>query len=178
VRGSTEGKRFARWWRDRLHDFCIDDIPQGLFTDQRWCDHVPVFFPTSVIIRDPGMNLASWNLSQRPVTVSNGDYVIEGNPVRLVHFTKALSVGPAMTLRYAGDNLSVAEMWRWYLEQLESAGKKLGRQPDWSYGWWGEVPVPLAARRKYRNRVDLIEAYPNPFGRGYARWWRDHGVHE
>jgi hypothetical protein len=43
VAGTAEGKRFASWWRDRLLAFCFDDIPNGLFTDQRWCDHAPVF---------------------------------------------------------------------------------------------------------------------------------------
>ena len=45
MRNGAEGRRFAAWWRDRLHRFCWDDVPGGLFVDQRWCDLVPALFP-------------------------------------------------------------------------------------------------------------------------------------
>ena len=62
-RTDGEGARFAQWWSDRLLAFCYDDIPSGLFVDQRWCDHVPALFDRVKILRDPGYNIASWNLS-------------------------------------------------------------------------------------------------------------------
>lgn len=61
VANRGDGARFAHWWRDRLLDFCIDDLPNGLFTDQRWCDHVPGLFSNVHVLRDPGYNVASWN---------------------------------------------------------------------------------------------------------------------
>src|SRR6476646_5466193 len=35
VKNSPEGRRFATWWSERLNHFCYDDIPRGIFTDQR-----------------------------------------------------------------------------------------------------------------------------------------------
>lgn len=61
VAGTGEGRRFAAWWRDRLLEFCFDDIPNGIFVDQRWCDLAPAFFEGVHVLRDPGYNVASWN---------------------------------------------------------------------------------------------------------------------
>src|ERR1039457_2397753 len=47
------GLAFSRWWRDRLLQFCYNDIPSGLFTDQKWCDLIPCFFDRVGIVKDP-----------------------------------------------------------------------------------------------------------------------------
>ncbi|HEY0185541.1 MAG TPA: hypothetical protein VGC09_22290, partial [Rhodopila sp.] len=108
VAGSPEGKRFARWWRDRLLHYCFDDIPNGLFTDKRWCDLAPAFFPTLHVLRDPGYNVASWNLSRRPISINEaGDISAGGSPLRFFHFTKVTWVGELMLERYAGGRLEV-----------------------------------------------------------------------
>ena len=52
ISNRNEGKRFAKWWSDRLIDYCYDDVCNGLFTDQRWCDHAPVFFDNVKILVD------------------------------------------------------------------------------------------------------------------------------
>lgn len=36
VRRNEEGFRFLNWWNSRLMNYCYDDIPNGLFTDQKW----------------------------------------------------------------------------------------------------------------------------------------------
>ena len=97
VAATGEGRRFADWWRDRLLAHCFDDVPNGLFTDQRWCDHAPALFRGVHILRDPGINVASWNLSQRPVSIDlNGNLLAADRVLRLFHFTKVNSIGEAM----------------------------------------------------------------------------------
>ena len=32
------------WWCQRAYRFNRDDVPNGLFTDQRWMDLVPALF--------------------------------------------------------------------------------------------------------------------------------------
>src|SRR6185437_1061945 len=63
VRTSGEGARFGHWWNDRLLHWCYDEMDRGIFVDQRWCDHVPALFDKVGVVRDPGCNVASWNLS-------------------------------------------------------------------------------------------------------------------
>ena len=52
------------WWQERLRRDSISAPEQMLFTDQRWIDLVPGYFDHGVL-RDPGYNVAYWNLDSR-----------------------------------------------------------------------------------------------------------------
>ena len=170
VAASAEGWRFARWWRDRLQAFCVDDIPAGLFTDQRWCDHVPVFFPGTGIWRDPGCNVASWNLAHRPLSIGN-DGVIRaaGRPLRFFHFTKFTGIGRLMLDRQAGADTALHEIMAWYAQRL-AALAPVGLPPGWwAFGHYADgKPIPRAHRRLYRADAALRDRLPDPFAAGSA----------
>lgn len=135
IRSQGEGLRFAQWWRDRLYHYCREDIPNGMFTDQRWCDLVPAFFNNVKVVRDPGYNVASWNLSQRLVSITeDGQILVNESPIKFFHFTKLGPTGRKMTERYAGTNTEVYELWSWYGRKVKS--KLLEDMPEhyWAYG--------------------------------------------
>jgi hypothetical protein len=183
VRAAGEGARFAGWWNDRLLEFCYDDIPLGLFVDQKWCDHVPALFDKVRILRDPGCNVASWNLSQRQVEVGqDGVISVNGAPLRFWHFTKLGPTGDVMTKRYAGENHAVYEIWRWYREQVAAAGDALIPERYWAYGAYADgTRIEKSHRLVWRERTDLHALFPNPFsveGGGYLAWLRDAGLAE
>lgn len=178
VRTAGEGARFARWWSDRLKAFCYDDVPMGLFTDQRWCDHVPVFFDDVKILKDPGCNVASWNIGRRRVAIGHdGQIRVNGAPLKFWHFTKLGRVGEAMTRRYAGDNHPVYELWNWYGREIAEAAAPEVPKGWWAYGRYTDgQPVEKAHRILYRTRADLQVAYPDPFRSGpggYQAWLAD-----
>ena len=168
VAGSEEGRRFARWWRSRLLEHCYDDVPYGLFTDQRWCDLVPAFFGNAHVLRDPGYNVAIWNLSRRPITIDpQGNIRAAGRLLRFFHFTKINWVGETMLERYAGDGIEVFELMQWYRRRL--AANALEGLPEnwWAYGTYADgTLIPRTHRRLYRDRADLRERYPDPFTAG------------
>ncbi|MDB5466806.1 MAG: hypothetical protein JWQ46_1568 [Phenylobacterium sp.] len=173
VRTTGEGVRFAKWWNDRLLTYCYDDIPNGLFVDQRWCDHAPALFDKVKVIRDPGYNVASWNLSTRTVAVEkDGRITVNGAPLRFWHFTKLGPLGDTMTKRYAGRNFPVYEVWRWYKAQVAAV-----TDPAIPARWWAyqafddDTPIEKAHRVLYREREDLQAAYPNPFALGGFSLW-------
>ena len=170
VAASGEGKRFAAWWRDRLRDYCFDDVPNGLFTDQRWCDHVPSFFDGVHILKHPGYNVASWNLSQRPITIGHDGVIrAKGEPLRFFHFTKVTWVGLQMLERYAGGRIEVFELIQWYLNALKRHA--VSGLPD---NWWcfshyddGHTITP-GHRLAYRLDSELRSRFPDPFYAGQA----------
>ena len=51
---------FLEFWRERLRRDAVVDPERMLFTDQRWVDFAPQF--PHVICRDPGCNVAYWNV--------------------------------------------------------------------------------------------------------------------
>jgi hypothetical protein len=165
VANRIEGRRFADWWRSRLLEFCFADIPNGLFTDQRWCDHVPAMFSDVHILRDPGYNVASWNLGHRPVTIEpDGSIRASGNLLRFFHFTKIFSVGAVMIERYGGASLAAHELVNWYCKRV--AAHAASGVPA---GWWAfdryadGSQITNRDRVAYRTRPDLRKAFPNPF---------------
>jgi hypothetical protein len=164
VSGQGSGPRFATWWKERLNDYRIEDGPTGRFTDERIVDYAPVFFPDTVIIRDPGMNVASWNLVERHISLSDsGEYLVNGGPLRLFHFSKALHDGPWTTMRWAANNIHIAELWRHYLDKLAAAGDRLPA-PRWAYSdYTNQDPIPRAHRRLYREDRSLMARFPDPF---------------
>jgi hypothetical protein len=170
IRTSGEGARFAAWWASRLIEFCCDEVPLGLFTDQRWCDQAPVLFDHVAILRDPGFNVASWNISRRPVAIGHdGQITAGGAPLRFWHFTKLGPVGEAMTRRYARDNHEVYEIWNWYRREIDR-NQPEGLPP----GWWAHAryedghPIPKMHRIAYRSDPALAERFPSPFAGGPA----------
>lgn len=180
VRATGEGARFARWWDQRLRDYCYDDIPNGLFVDQKWCDHVPALFDNLKIIRDPGYNVASWNLSTRKVAIGkDGAITVNGAPLRFWHFTKLGEVGDAMTRRYAGDNYPVYEIWSWYKREVAQATDPSIPCDWWAYGRYADgAPVERAHRLLYRQSPMLQADFPHPFESGegsYQAWLRANG---
>ncbi|RAK59985.1 hypothetical protein DJ021_09305 [Phenylobacterium hankyongense] len=173
VRTTGEGARFAKWWNDRLLSYCYDDIPNGLFVDQRWCDHTPALFDKVKVIRDPGYNVASWNLSTRTVAVEkDGRITVNGAPLRFWHFTKLGPLGDTMTKRYAGRNFPVYEVWRWYKTQVAAVTDPAIPARWWAYQDFDDgTPIEKAHRVLYREREDLQAAYPNPFAVGGFSLW-------
>lgn len=168
IANDSEGRRFAHWWDDRLRDWCHDRLDIGVFVDQKWCNLVPCFFDNVKVLRDPGYNVASWNLSQRKLRYDEaGTALINDRPLRFYHFTKLGAVGDMMTQRYARDNTEVYELWWWYRQQVLSSSSL-----DIPKGWWyygtfsngNKIPKPV--RELYRARPDLQEAFPEPLRTG------------
>lgn len=175
IRNDVAGRAFARWWKERLLEYCYDEPEQGLFVDQKWCDLVPALFDGVRIVRDPGYNVASWNLSRRTIRITDGgDILVNGSLLRFFHFTKLGRIGDLMTQRYARDNTEVYEIWAWYRRMIERF-----TAPEIPAGWWyygrydNGVEITRPQRTQYRQRRDLQQAFPDPFataGGGYYGW--------
>ena len=165
VRNDAVGRGFADWWAGLLRDSCYETPETGRYTDQRYCDLVPALFDGVAIERDPGWNVASWNLSQRRIHVlASGDIVVNGSPLRLYHFSKSGGAGDVMTAQYAGDNYEVVEIWKWYKRRV--AANAVAGLPDgwWHYGRFSDgVPIPRAVRVFYREHPDLMRRFNDPF---------------
>jgi hypothetical protein len=165
IRADSEGRAFANWWAQRCIDYCYDDLPLGLFVDQKWCDLIPAFFDNVRVVRDPGYNVASWNLSTRHISIErDGQILVNGSPLRFFHFTKLGPIGDVMTQRYARDNVDVYEIWAWYKRQVERYAESNIPLHWWKYGEFSNTRrIRKEHRTLYRQREDLQAEYPAPF---------------
>ena len=78
---------FLRWWESRTanHGILLPNL--GFHFDQRWLDLAPGYIEELCVLRDPGVNVAYFNLSKRSIEIDNGDYVIDGSKLKLIHFS-------------------------------------------------------------------------------------------
>lgn len=136
VNASDVGHEFAEWWSQRIYHFCRADIPNGLFTDQRWIDLVPAFFDGVAIMKSSRHNVATWNLTTRKLGLSaSGNYTVDGEPLGFYHFTGFDSgAHRIMAAKNAGNNQAVHQLVNWYARQTEGlAEEPLAKEP-WAYG--------------------------------------------
>ncbi|MHC2107097.1 hypothetical protein [Methylobacterium sp. CM6246] len=168
LRNGPEARRFAKWWSSRLLEFCYDDVPGGLFTDQKWCDHVPAFFDNVAILKHSGYNVASWNLSNRIISINDeGTILVNGQELKFYHFTKIDRIGETMIERYCNGSVAVFELLVWYRKKLGES--KIDGFPDrwWAYGSYTDgSPILYAERRYYRDNDAIRLLAENPFSSG------------
>lgn len=180
VRNSDEGKRFADWWSKRLKHFCKEDIPAGIFTDQKWIDLVPCFFEGVHIMRHPGYNVASWNMTNRHIKkIDPMKYTVNERPLVFYHFTGFDSGDhDVMSKIYSKGNSDVAELVKWYRDRTGELAKDDIAKVPWAFLDYDDgVKISSEERLLYRDRLDLQAAFPNPFKsaapgvQSYRKWW-------
>jgi len=88
LRKSDNTLRMLDWWSERLRHFCYFDFYKGLFVDQKWMNLVPVFFDSVYVLKNPGYNVAYWNLQERTLSEVNGEWRINDSyRLSIYHFS-------------------------------------------------------------------------------------------
>ena len=181
VRNNANGMKFAKWWRDRLLDFCYDDIPHGIFTDQKWGDLVPALFDGVHIIKSPAYNVSTWNLSHRKITKKNGRFFVNGEPLQFYHFSGFDSGAQKTMLELYAEKGSAAYTLRdMYIEKQNEAGQKRYVKYASIYDCFdnGER-ITNEHRKMMRERSDVHEFFKDvdPYvveqKKSYYKWFLD-----
>ena len=144
---------------------------KGRFVDQRWIDFVPVLFK-HMILRDPGFNVAWWNLSHRTVRW-NGRWEVDGVPIRFFHFSGYSPETPRRLTKHAGelprlrlkDQPDLVRLCNEYAAGLAAAG-----YDDWSKMPYGlgttalgvKIDAPIRARYRATLRAAEEDGAPYP----------------
>lgn len=180
VKSDEEGRRFLKWWDMRLRKFCADDDCAlyslleehgflGTFTDQKWIDLVPSFFDNYYILKHPGYNVSTWNLSHRCIDRnSDGVYLVNGMPLRFFHFSGVDSGAHEAVLdqliRDYPDAKNAKQLSLWYKKQSDIYGQREAHRYEWKYARYsnGEL-IPKIHRKILLIRRDLYSVFENPF---------------
>lgn len=166
IRNSSEGRRFVDWWAKRLEHFCFDDIPNGLFTDQRWCDLAPAFFEDLLIMREPIYNVCTWNLTQRKVSGSVPDNIlINGQPLCFYHFSGFDSGAQKIMLDlYGKDSPVLYDLRDWYIHECNCAGQESYGKTPCAYDYFNDgTKISNLHRYVYRTDANIEKMFPDPF---------------
>ena len=157
LRRSDETRRFVAWWQSKLLRDCVVDIARGLFTDQKWIDLVPGMFTGVAIERDPGWNVAYWNLKHRLVTRHDDGVRVNGRPLLFFHFSGFAPSGRLLSKhqdRFTMENVApeVRALADAYATDLVRSGIEECRHLPYAFGKFiGGESIPDLVRRCYRE---------------------------
>ncbi len=168
IRNSLESRRFLRWWSEKLYHQCIVSFENNLFVDQRWMDMVPGLFEGVQVVRDPGYNIAYWNLHERSISL-NGGVQVNGRPLRFFHFSGFNPDKPSSISKYQdrygmADIGAARQLYDLYRTLLIANG--WDECKDWTYShdfFVNGVKVSAAARRYYWSLGPNVDHLGNPF---------------
>ncbi len=167
---------FLPWWSARLRRDCLNDTGRGLFVDQRWLDFAPALFEPQVI-KDPGYNVAYWNLPHRNLDRDGDRFLVNGQPLRFFHYSGFSPHVPHLLSRHQhvaprirlSDSPILTELCERYAAALREAGFEDSNATPYGFAATGDgLPLDAWTRRALRRTYLEDEAshdasFPNPF---------------
>src|SRR3954468_2636134 len=156
-------------------------------------DFMPGLVPSFHVLRDPGYNVAYWNLPTRRLTRDGDGYTVDGRPLRFFHYS---GFDPAQPHKLSlhqdrievAENPALNELCEHYAQRLLSRGHAAAQRWPYTYARLVDgTPVDVVLRRAVRDAFATGAVHANvltPQGaREILRWARepaphggDHGV--
>lgn len=98
---SHNTQQMLDWWKKRLRVNCFDRRYAGIFVDQLPMIHAPIFFNNVKVSKNPGLNVAPWNLYERTLTEKSRKLFINKNvPMIFFHFSGYSPFSPERMTKY------------------------------------------------------------------------------
>jgi hypothetical protein len=148
LRRKEEAFVFLEWWKKLLEHTGYEKPDQNLFGDQLWLNLVHSFFDDVFVNKNPGYNVAIWNLIEREVEDRKGIYYVNNEPLVLFHFSKYNLDEPGKLVYYnepylTFENFPVLKpLYQKYRDGLMEAG----------YEKFKTVPYPFSYVKKDKKK--------------------------
>lgn len=158
VSATGEGPSFLTWWEARCLNHGYQSPADGLFVDQKFINLVPTYFQHVAILRDPGLNVAYWNLHSRMLSEHGSGWKVNRSAdLAFMHFSgfiftpdesdkhRITKYGCNVSLDARPDLLPLFAEYRAALAR-NGYGKYISL--PYSFGAFdNSVPIPRLARR-------------------------------
>jgi hypothetical protein len=177
--GTEKVKLFLTWWKNRLENYCYQDIAP-LFVDQKWINLLPGYFDDLHILRDPGYNVAYWNLSNRKITADGDQILVNGCPLKFFHFS-GLDIDKLEGISKYQDRYTLQELpeirplFNKYREALLAANYLNTRAWPYSFDYFDNGEKITSAIRKIYADLDAdnqADKFGNPFLTGTSSFYQ------
>jgi hypothetical protein len=135
-RRSAGALAFLRWFSARVEANCY-----GWAGDQVWLGLAPSLFPNVLVDRNPGMNVAAWNVQNRRLAESDGGVACNAVPLIFYHYSGFDPQHPDRASKVPG------------------LGASMNDRPDL---WLALGPI---LQHLDREKADPLRSLRSPFGR-------------
>jgi len=180
LRNDNNSHKMLNWWEIRLDDRCFQNVMENYFTDQKWMDFLPCFFPTGLFISfNLGLNLAPWNFYEREIVCVDNSYYITNRinkddktlyPLVFVHFSgfkydlllnDEISGGNIQNLKIENDLICIFKVYSAYLRTSDfSKYISLG----YTYNYFSnKAKISMVHRKFFRRLIEDKKTTNNPF---------------
>ena len=169
VRRSHTTNAFLEWWQHKVKTKCVQEPSAGYYVDQRFIDLAICLFPGFYIERDPGYDVAYWNLHSRELSGGPDDWRCNGGPLYFFHFSGYAVSDPTLvsknTTRYKlQDRPDLALIFADYRRRLTENGISQTSQWNYSFGSFADgEPIPRELRVQYRIAIEKGMKLADPF---------------
>jgi len=141
---TIQSSKALHWLVSKTNDQWFVAPEKGMYADQQWLSALPYYFREITQVNDdPGINVAYWNLHERPLTKKNGVLCAKNAPVFIFHFSgfeesnsKVLSIHCTRVFELETQSL-LGEIISEYQDLLRIQKKKL---------------IPITPDRTFSNR--------------------------
>ncbi|HLI77253.1 MAG TPA: hypothetical protein VKV02_09935, partial [Acidobacteriaceae bacterium] len=194
IGGSRESERLLDWWEERCLGLGFSEGRTGLFVDQKWMNLAPGLFDGVVISRDPGLNMAYWNLHERVLADGPDGFLVRGGgfaevPLRFFHFS-GLSLSDATVLSRNTDRFTLASrpdldrLFAGYRAAVKANGGQAAETLPYGFDQFTDgTSVTRLARRLFAAHQEhfagpggSMRADPFDAGGAFARFARAQGL--
>ena len=180
VANNTDVRAFLTWWKTRLQKYASQDDPP-LYADQKWLNLVPGYLNNVLILRDPGYNVAYWNLFNRKIEMNKGKIFVNGFPLRFFHFSGLELENLNRIAKYQDwhtlkDFPALQPVFKQYKESVFRNGYAETKNWPYTYNYFDNgIPISRIIRRIFRklDMNNLTAKFANPFTTGsnsYYEW--------
>jgi hypothetical protein len=166
-RRGTQGNAALDWLVDKTRNYWFVAPELGMYADQQWLSELPYFFrDRTTVVSDRGVNVAYWNLHERPLRRNAFDAALmlgDGGPLRLMHFSGFSMPSDGRLSKYSNRRFDakteeiLADIVAEYEAALAESRARLGHLS----GDLGFSNLPLAKRMQLAaRRWDAPELAP------------------
>jgi hypothetical protein len=168
------------WWEIRLEDRCFQNMMENYFTDQKWIDFLPSFFPEQLFISSNlGLNVAPWNFFEREIVCVDDVYFVKNRinkdekystPLVFVHFSgynyNALIKGDIVQgnlKNFEGFN-DFNDIFKIYAEYIKNSDFLKYINLEYSYNYFSDgILISKIYRSLFRRIFEDKKTDSNPF---------------
>ena len=154
---TPESEIFLDWWEERLKDHCEDNAATGVFADQSWAS-LAVGFAGSLILRNPGINYATWTLNSYRIDKFGDRLSVDDRTLVFIHYSgwKSGGLGRLVKLWDVGSTnpifLNLLKEYEDYVLKIEknlSISSCSDSQPDRG----ATVPKKIGLSKKIKRKI-------------------------
>lgn len=173
VAQGDETAHFLKWWSERCLHECFSEMEAGYFVDQKWINLVPGMFSSVKILRNPGCNMAYWNLHER---ILHNGLVNNEFPLIFFHFSGIDPAVEGQLSKYQNrytlpERPDLQELFSNYRKKLVSCGYYETTNLPYAYDRYdnGNKIGPLARRMYVTSNASTESPFKTGPGTYYAQ---------